>query len=553
MACYIPETAGCLGLVSLPAPAQAQPGPFKRVESLAEENKVVNAVFNEATMTELLRLMTLSEQNDFEEGSPFRVLFAKKFSLFAKKMIELEAEKDPAKKEEIAKNIQEMKKSEDAHFAELKSHVSNARASLQAKDPRGAVTHLHRFGTTLLMIHEGDSRIDHFRLHNGYQSIRKVELNTEGLPTHNGGTVGSEFMIRFKEWDGNRWIYSGKVAASGHFRKKIKSYSGMPPMAILPSNTIAANAIMSVQNIIDHIMHDTLTAGLNCHPNVMRLNLCLFRAAREAGILPVRKPEGELCEGGRSDMTMEDLDAWHELRTEYFGETWAVDDFDPLTENLKKVMEKTKGCLLQCRVKISYESMARLANNLGEAKNAFMLLKEQIHEAGGKGAALVLEWGGLIAFNTNGFRNVGYEGNSMLDKEKTRDLCQIIWQHIAPLCTDGVCMQSGYPCDQQDGKETPPQVARHVTAAWVECLARTHPTEHEFAQGVGDCALALTVAQTLSHDNGHHCPGSYYQPYMSLVHITLKEYEQYKHSPLRQKRSSFAVETYDAVKRQRMM
>ena len=77
--------------------------------------------------------------------------------------------------------------------------------------------------------------------------------------------------------------------------------------------------------------------------------------------------------------------------------------------------------------------------------------------------------------------------------------------------------------------------------------------EHEFAQGVGDCALALTVAQTLSHDNGHHCPGSYYQPYMSLVHITLKEYEQYKHSPLRQKRSSFAVETYDAVKRQRMM
>ena len=214
MACYNPETAGCLVLVSGPAPAQAQPGPFKRVESLAEENKVVNAVFNEATMTELLRLMTLSEQNDFEDGSPFRVLFAQKFSLVANKMMELEAEKDPAKKEEIAKNIQEMKKSEDAHFAELKSHVSNARASLQAKDPRGAVTHLHRFGTTLLMIHEGDGRIDHFRLHNGYQSIRKVELNTEGLPTHNGGTVGSEFMIRFKEWDGNRWIYSGKVADS---------------------------------------------------------------------------------------------------------------------------------------------------------------------------------------------------------------------------------------------------------------------------------------------------------------------------------------------------
>lgn len=524
----------------------------RMIMSLAEDNKIAGSILNETTIQELIRLMKPSVETEFEEDSPWGILFAKEFSLIGKAKEKLEAEKDPAKREEIAANIEQMKKSEASYRAELKGHYRKALSSCEQKDPQSVLTHLNRLFTTLLLVNEG-GRIDHFKMRNGYQAIRKVELNDDGLPTHDGKTVGSEFIIRCGKWDGHRYAFSGKMAASGHFRKELPSFSGKAPMAILPSNTIAANIVMSVQNVIDHIMYGSLTAGLNCHPNVMRLNRCLFRAAREAGILPAKKPEGELCEGGRSDMDVEDLKAWIELKTEFFADTTSVDDFDPDKENLKKLMDMTEGDLQKTKVKLSFDKLNSLAKDPAKAENTCKVLKSQIHEAGGKAAALVLEWGGLIAFNKDGFRNIGFEGNSMLDKEKTRALCRFIWEHIAPLCKNGIQMQSGYPCDQQDGKDTPAHVAFFVTAAWVEQLAGTHPTKEEFGPGVGDCALSLPVAQAVSDAEGEHCPGSFYQPVMPIVPIKRKMLTEYQQSPLRRKMCSFAFETWTAVRRQQMM
>lgn len=517
-----------------------------------QELKIIDAVFDGETKAEMEKVLLLSLDEDFKPDSPLRKVFAEKFSKLhtKKKKGGYEKGEDDIERKRLAEEVKEMESSEEAHFEQMKTHIGNAIETLH-DSPREAVKHLQYFGTTLLLTHRGEDQLDDCRLKNGYQAIRKAKLTEEGLPTHDGETIGSELMIRTESWTGNRWNFHGKVARSTHFQETMKSLTKMAPLAILKSNVIGANAIMSLQNIIDHSLHPNLQAGINIHPNVVQLNLCLFQAAGKAGLLPELKPHGELCENQRKEMSTECLEAWKQLEKLFFDTSKSMDDFDVEQENLKETLERICLDPLKCKVKLSFEKMSELANDARKGELTIEEMHRQVLEAGGQVEAFVLEWGGLVAFNERGYTNCRHESNGMLDKEKTKAICKLVWEKLEPLSILGICMQSGYPCSLQDGEETPPDMARYVTSAWVECLASTHIDKNSYGPGVGDCALALDVAERVCKESGAQCAGSFFQPVMPLIPFTLKEFKEFSDNPKRRALGSFAEEARSEMERRK--
>ena len=516
-----------------------------------QELLIVDALFDDKVRKEMARLLEQALE-ELKPDMPLRKLFTEKFSKLPAERKKLAEEEEAGLEyggeEEAA--IKGMEASEDAHFEEMKGHIASAFVALPFS-AREAFMHLERLGTTLLLVHGGEGELEKVRLANGYQAIREVSLDARGLPTHYGATVGSELMIRRELWDGKRWRFTGKVAPTQHFRKAITSLIPSPPLAILSSNFIGMNAIMSVHNIMDHVLQSGLQVGINCHPNVLRLTLYLFQAAAKADLLPTLKPEGELCEGGRTAMTLADFETWKQLRVEYFSFS-AWDDYDPEVENLSELCSKTGEDPINCRVKLSFEKLNGLAKDATKAARNINTLRGQILAVGGKVDAVVLEWGGLIAFNKAGYSNCRWEDNGMLDEASTRALCKLLWDNIAPLCIRGIRMQSGCPRTLQDGLETPTATARYVTSAWVECLEFTHTGADAFAPGVGDCALPLVVAKRVCTEHGNSCPGAYFQPLMSLVPFTLKEFGEFNSDSKRGEQSVFSEEAWEDMKRRRI-
>ena len=514
-----------------------------------QELKIIDALFDGKTKAEMEKVLLLALEEDFKPGSSLRKVFTEKFSQLRAKKKNIEKGEDDAERNRLAEELKEMELSEEAHFEKMKTHIGNAIATLH-DSPLEAFKHLQFFGTTLFLTHQGEDQLENCRLKNGYQAIRKVKLTEEGLPTHDGETIGSELMIRTESWIGNRWNFHGKVATSKHFQKTMKSLTSMAPLAILKSNAIGANAIMSLQNIFDHSLHPNLKVGINVQPNVVQLNLCLFQAAGKAGLLPQLKPHGELCENQRKEMSAESLEAWKQLEKLFFDTSTRMDDFDVEQENLKETFERTGLDPRKCKVKLSFEKMNELANDAQKGGWTIEEMRKQVLEAGGQVEAFVLEWGGLVAYNGAGYTNCGHESNCMLDKEKTKAICKLVWEKLEPLSILGICMQSGYPCSLQDGEETPPDVARYVTSAWVECLASTHIDKNSYGPGVGDCALALDVAERVCKESGAQCAGSFFQPVMPLIPFTFKEFKEFSENPKRAL-GSFAEEAGTEMKRRK--
>ena len=218
------------------------------------ELPIIDALFGDPDVKTEMKNVLESALVELNSGSSLQKDFAEKFSNLTAEYKKIETEKDAAQRDCLQDEVEKMKLSEVAHFEEMKTHIDNAIKFL-VDSPREAIKHLHHFGTTLFLTHHGKEKLEDYRLKNGYQNIRQAKLTKRGLPTHDGATVGSEFLIRTERWVDNCWIFNGKVVTSEYFRKNVKSLTFVPPLAILKSNPIGANAIMSVQNILDHILY----------------------------------------------------------------------------------------------------------------------------------------------------------------------------------------------------------------------------------------------------------------------------------------------------------
>lgn len=457
--------------------------------------------------------------------SPLRILFSKSFSKILGKQEALSEARSDEEKAQLGRIVEDWGKMEEMHFDGVKKLIDSVLDSFEESDALMAFECMQALGTTILLQSNGKGGRA-VRLKNGFQAIRKTDLDKFGMPTHTGDSISADLKVCAEYHDGCGWCFMGKLQSSTHMFSQIPSLKPPPPTILMGANFVGINALMSVVNVMDHLLHPKMKAAFNCHPNVLALNLFLFRAVEQADMLPALMPQGKLCEANRNIMSHIEFTTWEEM-SKYFSEV-SFDYFDPIEENLKELCDKTKVEAGKVGVKLSLELLNKLAKDENQAIETLNKLEEQIKEAGGKVQTLVLEWGGAITFNKDGYANCCWKNNKLLDTARTASLCRLIWDKIEHLCEMGICMQSGYPSTLEEGKHTPISTGRVVTGAWVAGLARTHSHADSFAQGVGDCALSLEIAQRVLEIHGDNCPGSYFQPIINLVPSMLMEFQDFE-------------------------
>ena len=85
--------------------------------------------------------------------------------MLPKELQKLEEEKDTTERQRLQEKVKEMQQSEEVYFEEMKNHIGNAIAALPSS-PRETIKHLQRFGTTLLLTHQGEGELEKYAYHN---------------------------------------------------------------------------------------------------------------------------------------------------------------------------------------------------------------------------------------------------------------------------------------------------------------------------------------------------------------------------------------------------